>query len=121
MLCGANVVFVSRRSRPFALLLAITALALVSGSGCGGPKPESQEAAAPAPKPKNAIAIARSIVNARVGAMIWAERFHGHALESRLQALNPIRSDLQAAGIDPTRDLVAAYVASTGVTTNDLV
>jgi hypothetical protein len=38
-----------------------------------------------------------------------------------LRALNPLRAELELAGIDPTKDVVAAYVASTGVTTSDLV
>lgn len=96
------------------------ALALACTTGCthSGDSPNAVEA--PPQKPKNAVDIARSIVNARVGFMVWADKLHGHPVETRLQALNPLRPMLEGTGIDVTRDVVAAYVASTGITSSDV-
>lgn len=109
---------VTRIYRRFALLLALSGAAF--GLGCSHEKKPAEAEAPPPPKPKDAVEIARKIVNARVGMMVWAERFRGHAVEVRLNALNPMRTTLEAAGIDLARDAYAAYIASTGVTTNDL-
>lgn len=109
---------VTRISARFVLMLALSGAAL--GLGCSHDKKAAEAEAPPPPKPKNAADIARKIVNARVGMMVWAERFRGHPVEMRLNALNPMRTTLEAAGIDLARDAYAAYIASTGVTTSDL-
>jgi hypothetical protein len=106
-----------RRICSFALLLGFV---MASAASCTHSGDNAPAVDAPQPKPKNAIDIARSIVNARVGVMVWTERLHGHPVEMRLQALNPLRSMLEGTGIDAKRDVVAAYVASTGVTSNDI-
>jgi hypothetical protein len=106
-----------RRFRSVALALG---LVLAGTTSCTHSNDTTPAVEAPPPKPKNAIEIARSIVNARVGLMVWAERLHGQPVETRLQALNPLRPMLEGTGIDVSRDVVAAYVASTGVTTNDV-
>jgi len=95
-------------------------LVLASATSCTHSTDNTGLAATPPSKPKNAVDIARSIVNARVGLMVWAEKLHGQPVEVRLQALNPLRPMLEGTGIDVTRDVVAAYVASTGVTSNDV-
>ena len=105
-----------RRFRSFALLLG---LVVVGGVNCGGASDGAPVVQAPQPKPKNAVEIARSIVAARVGVMVWPDRLHGHAVEERLQNLNPLQPMLEGTGIDVARDVVAAYVASTGVTNRD--
>lgn len=90
-------------------------------AGCGASTGPGQTTdAAPAPKPKNAAEIAKQIVGGRVGMMVWAERIRGHATEVRILALNPLRSALEGTGIELTRDVRAAFVASTGVTTRDV-
>lgn len=106
-----------QRIRAFVLLLGVV---LGSATGCRHSGDTTNAVEAPPPKPKNAVEIARSIVNARVGLMVWAEKLHGHPVEVRLQPLNPLRPMLEGTGIDVTRDVVAAYVASTGITSNDL-
>ncbi|MBK9262410.1 MAG: hypothetical protein IPM54_21730 [Polyangiaceae bacterium] len=101
--------------------LALSLGLLVAGAlGCVGSSDNTPVTQAPPAKPKNAADIARSIVNARVGVMVWAERLHGQPIEMRLQAMNPLRPMLDGTGIDATRDVVAAYVASTGITSNDV-
>jgi hypothetical protein len=105
-----------RRFRSFALALSFV---LVSSTGCTHSGDTTDPAVAPPTKPKNAIEIARSIVNARVGLMLWSSRLQGHGFEKRLHGLNPLRPMLEGTGIDATRDVVAAYVASTGITAND--
>ncbi len=108
------------RFRSVVLLLAL--VTPVVSSGCGASQGEGPEVVAPpAPRPKNAAEIARTIVGGRVGVMVWAERLRGHPLELRVRAMNPLRSMLEGSGIDATGDVVAAYVASTGVTRDDLV
>ncbi len=106
-----------RRIGTFALLLSLVLASVVSCTHSSDTTPPVE---APPLKPKNAIDIARSIVNARVGVMVWADRLHGQPVEMRLHALNPLRPMLEGTGIDATRDVVAAYIASTGVTSNDL-
>jgi hypothetical protein len=102
-------------------LLALSFGLLVAGaSGCTHSNEGTKVVEAPPPKPKNAAEIARSIVNARVGVMVWAERLHGQPVEARLQSINPLRPMLEGTGIDVARDVVAAYVASTGITSNDV-
>lgn len=112
----------TRRSRSVVLLLALVASPLASFAlaGCASQEQPLEAAAPPAPRPKNAAEIARSIVNARIGVMVWAERLRGHPLEVRVRALNPLRAMLEGTGIDATGDVVAAYVASTGATRDDL-
>jgi hypothetical protein len=106
-----------RRIRSFALSIG---LVLVSSASCTHSGDNTPAVEPAPPKPKNAIEIARSLVNARVGVMVWAERLHGQPVEARLNALNPLRTMLEGTGIDATRDVVAAYVASTGVTNRDV-
>ena len=95
-------------------------LVLTSVASCTHSSDNAPAVDVPQPKPKNAIDLARSIVNARVGVMVWADRLHGQPVETRLHALNPLRPMLEGTGIDPTRDVIAAYIASTGVTKNDV-
>ncbi len=106
-----------QRMRAFALILGV---ALVGAIGCTHSGDTTNAVEAPPPKPKNAVEITRSIVNARVGLMVWADKLHGQPVEARLQTLNPLRPMLEGTGIDISRDVVAAYVASTGITTNDV-
>jgi hypothetical protein len=106
-----------RHIRSFALALGFV---LISTTSCTHSGDKTSPVEAPPPKPKNAIEIARSIVNARVGVMVWPSRLQGQALEVRLHALNPLRPMLEGTGIDATRDVVAAYVASTGITSSDV-
>jgi len=106
-----------RRICSFALSLG---LVLAGTASCTHSSDNTHAVEAPPPKPKNAIEIARSIVNARVGLMVWAEKLHGQPVETRLHALNPLRPMLEGSGIDVARDVVAAYVASTGVTSSDV-
>lgn len=106
-----------RRIRSFALALSFV---FASSIGCTHSNDKADPAVAPPTKPKNAVEIARSIVNARVGVMVWPSRLQGHAIEKRLHGLNPLRPMLEGTGIDATRDVVAAYVASTGITSNDI-
>lgn len=109
-----------RMMRRICFLALSLGLVLSAATGCTHSGDSAPAVDVPPPKPKNAIEIARSIVNARVGVMVWADRLHGQPVEARLQSLNPLRSMLEGTGIDVTRDVVAAYVASTGVTTNDV-
>lgn len=109
----------TRRFCSLALLLALASSA--ASLGCGSSSTESPDVVAPPPpRPKNAADIARSIVGARVGVMVYADRLRGHPLELRVSAMNPLRPMLEGTGIDATRDVVAAYVASTGVTQSDV-
>jgi len=101
-------------------LLGLTLGLLAATSACVGSAENNTVTQTPQAKPKNAVDIARSIVNARVSVMVWADRLHGQPVETRLQALNPLRPMLEGTGIDVTRDVVAAFVASTGVTSNDV-
>ncbi|HVK68057.1 MAG TPA: hypothetical protein VM694_26540, partial [Polyangium sp.] len=111
----------TRRFGSVVLLLALVASPLAT-LGCASSQEQTPEAATPpAPRPKNAAEIARSIVGARVGVMVWPERVKGHPLEMRLRVMNPLRSMLEGTGIDAINDVAAAYVASTGVTQSDLV
>jgi len=109
---------VTPRLSTFALVLALIGPAF--SVGCGSGATETVAVEAPAPKRKDAAEIARNVVNARIGMMIWPERFHGHATEVRINALNPLRMTLEAAGLDLSRDVHAAFIASTGVTTSDV-
>ncbi len=106
-----------RRIRSIVLSLG---LALATATGCTHSGTTTNAAEVPQPKPKNAVDIARSIVNARVGFMVWTEKLRGHPVESRLLALNPLRPMLEGTGIDVSRDVVASYIASTGITSNDI-
>lgn len=106
-----------RRFRSFALTLGLILASTTSCTHSTETKPPEE---APPPKPKNAIEIARSIVNARVGLMVWPDKLQGQPIEARLQALNPLRPMLEGSGIDVSRDVVAAYIASTGVTNRDV-
>jgi hypothetical protein len=106
-----------RRIGSFALSIG---LVLASVASCTHSSDNTPAVEAPPPKPKNAVDIARSMVNARVGVMVWADRLHGQPIEMRLHGLNPLRPMLEGTGIDATRDVVAAYIASTGITTNDV-
>ena len=109
----------SRRYRSLVLLLALAVPAWAAG--CGGPAATEQPAEAPpAPKPKNAAEIARTIVKGRVGVMVWNERLRGHNVADKIRSLDLLGPMLEGTGIDPIRDVHAAYVASTGVTRDDL-
>ncbi|MDI1478023.1 hypothetical protein [Polyangium sp. y55x31] len=112
----------TRRFRSLVLLLSLAASPFASFGllGCASQEQAPEAATPPPPRPKNAAEIARSIVNGRVGMMVWPERLKGHPLELRVRAMNPLRSMLEGTGIDATSDVVAAYVASTGVTQSDL-
>ena len=113
----------TKRFRSVVLLFAVVASPFTSFvlGGCASQEQAPEAATPPAPRPKNAAEIARSIVDARVGVMVWPERLKGHPLELRVRAMNPLRPMLEGTGIDATGDVVAGYVASTGVTRDDLV
>lgn len=106
-----------RHIRSFALASSFIFFASL---GCTHSNDKVDPAVAPPAKPKNAVEIARSIVNARVGVMVWPSRLQGHPIEKRLHGLNPLRPMLEGTGIDATRDVVAAYIAATGITSNDV-
>ncbi|TKD12837.1 hypothetical protein [Polyangium fumosum] len=110
----------TRRFGSVVLLFALVASPLAT-AGCASQDQTPEAATPPAPRPKNAAEIARVIVGARVGVMVWPERLKGHPLELRLRVMNPLRSMLEGTGIDAINDVAAAYVASTGVTQSDLV
>lgn len=103
------------RSLVLSVALAVTALA-----GCGPSATEKTAEVAPPQKPRNAADIARAIVNARVGVMVWGDRVRGHAVADKIRALDLLGPALEGTGVDPIRDVRAAYVAATGVTRDDL-
>jgi hypothetical protein len=106
-----------RRICSFAVSIGLVLAGVASCTHSSGTSPVVDT---PPSKPKNAIDIARSIVNARVGVMVWTDRLRGHPVEMRLHGLNPLRAMLEGTDIDARRDVVAAYIASTGVTANDV-
>jgi hypothetical protein len=52
--------------------------------------------------------------------MVWNERLRGHNVADKIRSLDLLGPMLDGTGIDPLRDVHAAYVASTGVTREDL-
>jgi hypothetical protein len=95
--------------RCFLLFIAL----LVS---CGGAAPQPAVAPPPpAPKPRNAAVIAQSIAGGKVSALLYAERARGHAITTRLVAMDLWGAVLEGTGIDPQRDLVRAFVTAPSV------
>lgn len=92
------------------------ALSLIGGAaGCGGASATGEVAEAPKPKPKNAADIARAIVGAKVGALVYVDRTRKHPVGAKVAALDLWQPFLEGTGVDPQRDLERAYVASPSV------
>jgi hypothetical protein len=109
---------VPRHLRPLVLLLAFA----LPGAplGCGGASGNEPKAEAPpAPKPKNAADIALSLVEGRIGVMMWNERIRPRPIADRVRELKLLGDVLDGTGLDPIRDVHAAYIASTGITRKD--
>lgn len=88
---------------------------------CGGDAKPPETPEAPAPKPRNAAEIARSIVGAKVGVLVYADRARNHPVGEKAAALNVWQPVLEGTGIDPQRDLERAYVAAPSVRSGDKV
>src|SRR5262245_60773085 len=90
-----------RRVITFAAVL----FAAVPLASCGGDAKNPETPEAPAPKPRNAAEIARSIVGAKVGVLVYAERARNHPVSAKAAALNVWQPMLEGTGIDAQRDL----------------
>jgi len=103
------------------IAFAASVLVLAPLASCGGDAKEPEVPQAPAPKPKNAAEIARSIVKAKVGVLVYAERARNHPVTAKVAALNVWQPMLEGTGIDPQRDLDRAYVAAPSLRSGDRV
>jgi hypothetical protein len=99
----------------FALAFIVT----FGAAACGGPAATTEEVAAPKPKPRNAADIARAIVGAKVGALVYVDRTRKHPVGAKVAALDLWQPVLEGTGIDPQRDLERAFVASPSVRSGD--
>ncbi|MFW5740870.1 MAG: hypothetical protein ACOC1F_10945 [Myxococcota bacterium] len=101
--------------------LLVVGLALSVPVGCGKATGEPRTAAVvePAPVPKDAAAIAREVVQARIGAVVRFERLRGRPVAQRIVNLGNMQAVFEGTGIDLLRDASVAFIASTGITTRD--
>lgn len=98
---------------------ALAFFVIAGTSACGGAGAGSEVASAPAPKERNAADIARSIVDAKVGVLVYVDRARSHPVGARIAALDVWQPVLEGTGIDPQRDIERAYVASPSAVAGD--
>src|SRR5262249_12464497 len=101
------------RSTRAVVVAAVLALSLVDlASGCGSPQMPEPTAPAPPPKARNAAEIARDIVHARVGAMLYLEKIRGRPIAEKIESLELFRPFLEGSGITPEVDIHRAFIAA---------
>jgi hypothetical protein len=88
--------------------VAILALAAL---GCGG-GPSVPGLAIEAPRPRDAAVIASELVHGKTSILMFPRRAAGHALPAKVLHLGRLASSFQELGLDPTRDVDRAFLAS---------
>ena len=86
------------------IAFALAFFVMAGTAACGGAAATAEAPEAAAPKPRNAAEIARSIVDAKVGVLVYVDRTRSHPLGARIAALDLWQPVLEGTGIDPQRE-----------------